>query len=395
LPQVKQAIWKANNTEILYKMHLIKAIEYDDILKSQSGQTHTTTHTTTQYQFCNQRIQWSLRQPRTHCFASLVNCIEYYWVLYCIPTLYRCIAVFCVILSLIILWCEATFWTVMVNLPNLSPFSQLLSRQSTNFEAQLIILAPLIYMTFCSLHSLFKLRFFSSYRIKQYQQTDDHSLLFSASWCARLIPSLSFNYLLIVHRYNGTAFSHVMSSMDVMGEKNMEWFNFVMSLCILILCLMTLLNIDDRIAIFCGWSRFQFEDEFHDQLIVDGEQHLHRERQRMIMERTKQYATHPTFISKKKTSQPTNATEQHIEMSEMNFENESYHNTSLLTDIVSPSRHESKVNRLMSLYSSLTSPQWRSEDEEEEKGEEEEDYFSPYSPQHMEADQLVMKENDI
>eukprot|EP00008_Paramoeba_atlantica_P004175 CAMPEP_0201478460 /NCGR_PEP_ID=MMETSP0151_2-20130828/3291_1 /ASSEMBLY_ACC=CAM_ASM_000257 /TAXON_ID=200890 /ORGANISM="Paramoeba atlantica, Strain 621/1 / CCAP 1560/9" /LENGTH=806 /DNA_ID=CAMNT_0047859541 /DNA_START=229 /DNA_END=2649 /DNA_ORIENTATION=- len=234
--------------------------------------------------FFSRSIRWSLESPRTYCLAPVVNFLEYYWYVYLVPLLFRGTAIVCGVVTVITIWSEATFWTVKLGGIDVSIFSIFLKMTRHSYGAQLLILAPLTYMAFCSFYSLFKLRVFNLYRVRRHQQTDDRSLLFSAAWLARLIPPLSYNFLLILHEYNHTAFAKVMSSMDVMGEDKMEWFNVVMSFFLLVLSAAAFFNVHGKIMELLQIRRFQFAESFHDEQIDQGALHVQHAKKKLIRE---------------------------------------------------------------------------------------------------------------
>jgi len=299
--KVRASIRQKLCTEVIYKMHVKKCLELEDVLACRDAAANASNHrigvemanlgsdisadpVAMDYRHVQgtgghapRRIPWCTRPRRLYPGARLIDSLEYYWKVYLQEMCYKGLAILCALLSILTMWSELTFWTVKINGPDMSIFSLLLDLNSKNVLAQLVICAPLIYMAFCSFYSLFKLKIFNLFRIKKYQQTDDRSLLFSAAWLARLIPPLSYNFLSIVHRYDGTAFSLVMGSMDIA----MQWFNFVMSLCIIFLCVVTYLNVYERLLALLRIKRFHFKDDFHDEQIDEGASHVRRARQKL------------------------------------------------------------------------------------------------------------------
>jgi len=133
---------------------------------------------------------------------------------------------------------------------------------------------PFLYMTLCTYFSLFNLRLFSFYSLHPRQQTEGGCLLFNAALLCRLVPPLSFNFMLTISDELKTGFVDIMGTMNVVPLFGSS-FSVVFSSLTLVFCLMNLFDVFSYIATTCpGVKRFQFRAEVTDNVILDGQEML-------------------------------------------------------------------------------------------------------------------------
>mmetsp|Transcript_6882 Transcript_6882/g.17357 ORF Transcript_6882/g.17357 Transcript_6882/m.17357 type:complete len:785 (+) Transcript_6882:126-2480(+) len=227
------------------------------------------------------RIEWSFGEPRSHRLARVFDRIEYVWKMYLEVPLLKVLSVLAMVMSAAVVWSECTFWSTEVgSRPDLSPFSQLLRIPGLGLVGTMFfIFVPISYMALCAFYSLFKLRLFNYYHIIPHHQTDSNSLLFSAAWLCRLTAPLAFNFLLLVHKFDCTAFSVVLSSMNIVPVVG-NTFNWFFPALLTLLCVSTFFNLGGRVLSLLKIKRFQFTDTFNDTQIEEGRDLLARERRR-------------------------------------------------------------------------------------------------------------------
>ena len=93
---------------------------------------------------------------------------------------YTVYAVFCALLSLLILWSELTMGIPV----NLSPLASLLNLPG--FLLETFVMLPLLYMSVAVYGSLFKVRIFGKYGLRSKKRSDGPALAFSASYLVRM-----------------------------------------------------------------------------------------------------------------------------------------------------------------------------------------------------------------
>ena len=136
------------------------------------------------------------------------------------PPVYAALAIAAEVLSLLLMWSEATIWINLSGLAstNLSVFGQLLVAVSDSahsyFTIQVVAALPLAWMCVCSTYAIFRLKVGDILDLAPHHTTDPYALCINAALFNRLQFSLAFNYLnVLMHSRNksdfpDTAFSH-------------------------------------------------------------------------------------------------------------------------------------------------------------------------------------------
>lgn len=220
-------------------------------------------------------INWTLNRRN---IPTLFKKIQ--WIWYCIlrgPFL-KVFAIILSLLSLMILWCECTFF---VDKPVLSVLALMISPeeiQASDVYLTLTIFVPLLYIVVCSYWSLFQLRIFRYYRLIPNQNTDCNSLLFSAAYLSRLAPPLALNFIHIL-KLKGTSFQKTMSSMEKIPILGDALFNQYAPIALVIVCAFFLFDVIGRVLKCCKISWFYYEDsEQSERGIEDGKAIMEAER---------------------------------------------------------------------------------------------------------------------
>ena len=220
---------------------------------------------------------FSLEPPPTTLWQRTSASVDYHYRLFLRPYLYYALFVGASALSVLVFWCEVT-----LSVTRLSIFSRVADAYEDNdVGLLLIVFVPLAYLSACAYSSLFRLRIFSYYQLVPHQQTDDHSLLFSAAYLCRLAAPLAYNYLNMLHLETNSeaAFTVVMSDMNAVPALARK-FNFYFPLMVIALGLATLLNVYTKCLDCLGVRRFQFDDDFDDDRLDTGRAILQIERRR-------------------------------------------------------------------------------------------------------------------
>jgi len=196
-----------------------------------------------------------------------------YHVLY-EPILFRVFAVFCALLSFLLLWCQVTIFN-----KGLSPINALITTaQSDQVSVQVCGLVPLTYICVCALFPLFRARFGNYYHINGNRRTGELSLLYNASYGLRLTAPLGFIFVNMLTE-EGTAFQGLLGKMDVIpffGTKFTVYFPVMTTA----FCLCTLFNVYGRILRVLQITRFEYSENFEDDLITEGKMLLRKERRK-------------------------------------------------------------------------------------------------------------------
>jgi len=209
---------------------------------------------------------------------------RWYWILHIAPIFNKIMCVLTALMSLALLWCEATI-----------PLSQRLSIvgeliQNSNsgnvVGVQILVLIPLSYATWCTYSSLVKLKipFIDALRLQDNAQTDAYvnmcvlytthhflfpsylksltlsidtryALLFNAGYVSRLQFGLGANFLMLL-QYDDSTEMWPTSFRDVVGKMNVDFlgdsFVYVFPVSMLGIVLLLYFRIYDRMLMILG-----------------------------------------------------------------------------------------------------------------------------------------------
>lgn len=192
------------------------------------------------------------------CFPRLcggvLNRFVWNFRMYAVPYVYKIFALIAEIMSILLLWSEATIFLNLTGTAseNLSVFGWVLKWAdelgSHSYVAiQLAAFIPLAYMCLASTYAVFRLKLFDMMDLSGNQNTDPYSLLVCASLFNRLQFSLAFNFLnVLMHSrdkadYPNTAFlNSVGARMDL---SIVDWYLPIVMVVIYLACK---LNFFDR-----------------------------------------------------------------------------------------------------------------------------------------------------
>jgi hypothetical protein len=271
--QVVSRIHRYETQRVVYDRLLQKGIKLIDVQEATTSES------------CRhlKRIEWTGGPVRTGAMWDLYFKMQFYWQLYGAPIFWRLAGLALGIVSCLVVWCElTTFSTSVGSQPDLSVFHLIVLSISSSLGRMIFIFFLILYITICVLYALFRIRLFNYYRMHKCQLTDSRALLFCTAWLCRLIAPLGYNFLLMTHLKQGTAFSQVMHSMDVVPFVGTS-FNIYLPCALLPLCLLTLFNVFGRLASLCGIQMYRFDDiSRHEEEISRGMDLLRSERQNLL-----------------------------------------------------------------------------------------------------------------
>lgn len=250
---------KLEKTQVLLHNNYDQAFEQEDIVcASKSG---------------IRQISWQFR--RAYCTPIF----EYFWYVFFKPYILKICSITSAMLSLIIIWSEMIFWTNgFSQIPSLTPFFYI-----AKYASNWLIFGLVGYIMICAFSSLFKLRLFDYYHMMPHQQTDTHSLLFSAAWMGRLILPIAYNILPMFNRnvdpqltcIHQTAFDTIFLHIGSVAY----WLALFLPLGIGLVVALSFFDLHKRIMTMFNINFFNYTD-IDDEHLVCGRELIDRERSR-------------------------------------------------------------------------------------------------------------------
>lgn len=182
--------------------------------------------------------------------------MKYIWTKFFRGVVYRLLSLVFAIMSIAILWSEAT----LASSHNLSPFALIQEKLSSDGNDQegilfqVAALVPLLYMAICTSNALFQVGRFGPYCLRGNRQSHGVALVFNAQYLVRLQFPLAYNYLMILkYDTSETAFSNFIGQMDVVPLFG-KAFPVYAPLLILLLCTLTFFNFYARLMNLLGFE---------------------------------------------------------------------------------------------------------------------------------------------
>jgi len=222
-------------------------------------------------------VESPLRPARQGRFASTLDKLEMLWaVKFQKPVLKGC-GIFLGLVSCTVVWNETM---VPIDAAFDVKLSMLywMSKDTYDLSLQLLLGLPFLYMTVCTYYSLFSLNLMTFYKLHAGQQTEGSNLLFNAALLCRLVPALSYNFIINVDEDLHTAFTDIMGNMNVVPLFGSA-FSIVFPSLIILFCLANVFDVFTRIAATCpGINRFSYKADFSTTNVSDGQDYLRRER---------------------------------------------------------------------------------------------------------------------
>jgi len=212
------------------------------------------------------------------------------WYLRCIvqPLLFKIVSVVAVVMSVFVIWSEATFFS---NSPPLSLFALFISAAKSNHDymaIEFISFCTICYLSICAYYTVFKVRVLNYYYLAPNHQSDEYTLLFSGLLLSRVTPPLCLNFLSIIHMDSHvisqtgdveTAYTRVMGHMDVVKIVS-DYFNIYFPMLLLALTAATYFSLGSRLLSSLGFQQFLEQEEMAVEMVEEGKELVKREKRR-------------------------------------------------------------------------------------------------------------------
>ncbi|PNW77818.1 hypothetical protein CHLRE_10g453100v5 [Chlamydomonas reinhardtii] len=254
------AISTYNGDRAQYEEVMAEAFELEDIVK------------------CRQLNDYTPRVPT----RSPIKKAVWYYKCALRAHWHRVLAVVFAMLSVLIVWAEAT----IVSPVDISPLSLLIKgTDNAEFGVQLLTLLPLAYICACTYAALFSITAFDYNKLIP-RATIGSALMQNGTLMCRFAAPTCWNFYHMIrmtgsHGKTGTTvFEDKMGSMDVPAFLR-QHLNTYLPLILVVECGITLLNLWDRIMGICVSSKYKFsnDDDVEDAYTEKGRQLIARERE--------------------------------------------------------------------------------------------------------------------
>ncbi|GAU93072.1 LMBR1-3 [Ramazzottius varieornatus] len=255
---------------------LEEGFELEDCIRNQSNidrtfrPTFPVSHGRLYTKFCNPKLEW------------IWKCLLRQWVL-------KFVAVVMVIVTLMVVWSECTFFVVRPVLSIFANFVDLASAHKQYFHVEVASFFIIAFLALCTYRTVFKIRVFNYYHVAPRHQTDENTLIFCGALLCRLTPPMVLNFLGLIHMDSHiikqqtaeTAFTRIMGHMDVLPIIS-DGFNVYFPMLIVVLCLATYFRLGSRFLNFVGFQQFIGDDEMAVDLVNEGRELMQRERRKRL-----------------------------------------------------------------------------------------------------------------
>jgi hypothetical protein len=180
------------------------------------------------------------------------------------------------LVSLILIWCETTFFS---KTPVLSVIALWFQHENISyFWLELVSIAILAYMCSCCVFSLFRVKIFGMFSLNK-RHTDVPSLAFIAAYMCRLTFPLCYNFMNIIQD-DQTQFSEFMGQMDM--NSVLDGFQLYVPILISVIIILNLFSIPSKIGKCCGVGDLFSEDYVDQHSNAEGKLLLQEARQNDI-----------------------------------------------------------------------------------------------------------------
>jgi len=201
--------------------------------------------------------------------------------IYAAPYVYMACGAVAEVMSLLLMWSEATIWINLQGLSstNLSVFGQLLwavdqSGLHEYFAIQVVAAIPLAWMCLCSTYAIFRLKFFDVLDLSGNQNTDPYALCINAALMNRLQFSLAFNYLnVLMHSSNKADFPNTAFMNSVGAGMALSVVDWYLPILMPVIYALNRANVWQRIMRLLGIEEVGSPikgNSAHEEIITDG-----------------------------------------------------------------------------------------------------------------------------
>nr|XP_039254494.1 G-protein coupled receptor-associated protein LMBRD2-like [Styela clava] len=220
--------------------------------------------------------------------------LKWYWECKIRPILLK-ISAFCLmILSLMVVWSECTFFNAKPVLSLFAIFINLAKTSYSYFYIELACFATISYLCICAYYTIFRMKIFNIYYIAGHHQTNEPSLMFVGIMLCRLTPPMCLNFLGLIHLDTHissftnieTSYTQIMGHLDVIPIIS-NGFNIYFPMLVVLLCIVTYFSLGHRLLAFIGYEQFidgNVKGEFTADFVEEGKQLVNRELRRQERE---------------------------------------------------------------------------------------------------------------
>merc|ERR1719427_216092 len=285
--QLLQSTDTLRRTTVQYKICMDKCLQLENVQRNINNQADRVWKADSSLLASNSDIQESFVIRK---FFSL----KMKWKFYCEiqPLFRRIFSILLMILTVLVIWSECTFFN---DHPVLSLFAVFINLAKSGYHYFYIELASMVvifYLCFCAYFTVFRMKIFNYYYIANHHQTNESSLIFAGMILSRLPPPLCLNFLGLIHLDTGieisedvrveTAYTQIMGHLELIPFIS-EGFNIYFPIFVLLISVCTYFEVGSRILKFVGFHKLitsEVDDVMID-LINDGKQLVVRERRRV------------------------------------------------------------------------------------------------------------------
>jgi len=198
--------------------------------------------------------------------------LEYFYQVYLKPMSFRLLSIITAIFSLTIVFGESTLYLQQ----NIAPLRIIFQYSYGIFATEVLILIPLIYIVLASHLPLFEIRLEGLYGLYKDKNTQPSSLIYSACFLARLMPILSYNFLMLIKTKN-TEFMELMKYIEFMPNICEQYFTYF-PVVLILLCCLNGFNLYNKFVRAIGLGQFAFAEELKPERQVEGRMLIARDR---------------------------------------------------------------------------------------------------------------------
>lgn len=212
---------------------------------------------------------WPQRRGRSR---KIKEKLEYLYQVYLKPIRYRVLSIITGIFSLTIVFGESTLYLQQ----NIAPLRIIFQYSYDVFTTELLILIPLTYIILASHLPLFEIRLEGLYGLYKNKNTHPSSLIYSACFLARLMPILTYNFLMLTN-IKKTEFMELMHYIEFMPNICEQYFTYF-PVVLILLCCLNAFNLYNKFVRAIGLGQFAFKEEMRPERQVEGRMLIARDR---------------------------------------------------------------------------------------------------------------------
>ncbi|EGR27139.1 lmbr1-like conserved region family protein, putative [Ichthyophthirius multifiliis] len=251
--EIKKQLGDYYRNETKWNMLLQNIFLIEDILENQYS--------------INNKIRSTFWVERRDLIGNFFDKLQWLWYVKLKSKIFFGLGIIFSISSIFIVYCELCIFF------NINQYQSIINIKQDYFFMQLQMIAPLLYISFCTYYGLFRIQYSGFYCFFKQQNTDGPSLLFGSINFARVSVALCTNFLKIV-RVNNTTYEKVMGQFDfqIFGKFSIFFFSFILVL----FTLLNLFDIYDNLLQKFNLHQFEFTPQSKPDDIEEGKKILYK-----------------------------------------------------------------------------------------------------------------------